>query len=258
MKNLLVTLMTIAFSLPLMVNAQFTDQGTFLTTSKNVTIGANNDTYTLFVAKEKQKWQGIFSNRYNSLGTNIYLSHGLGYGMLIKTYFAGDEYSLRMQNLNGDTNNFYNNGNVELGLVGNVGIGTTNPQHKLDVCGVIRAEEILVDDTWCDFVFEQEYCLTTLEEEADFIKMYGHLSNFESAKDMNGEINVNDIFKRQQIQIEENVLHLIDINEKNQTLQLQVEDLSDEVVQLNHNVNTLTVNYETLMKELAILKKQLR
>jgi len=127
---------------------------------------------------------------------------------------------------------------------GNVGIGTNDPQHKLDVCGTARFTEILVEEDWCDFVFEAEYCLTTLEEEAEFIKSYGHLSNFESAKDMNGEINVNDVFKRQQIQIEENVLHLISLNEANETLQLQVDEL--------------TTNYEALTKELAAIKKQLQ
>jgi len=49
------------------------------------------------------------------------------------------------------------------GRMGHVGIGTTNPQHKLDVCGTGRFKEILVEEDWCDFVFEPEYCLTTLE-----------------------------------------------------------------------------------------------
>jgi len=141
---------------------------------------------------------------------------------------------------------------------GNLGIGTINPQYKIDVCGTIRAAEVLVEDGWCDFVFEPEYCLTTLEEEEEFIELYGHLSNFESAKVMNGEINVNDIFKRQQIQIEENVLHLIELNEENKTLQIQVNNLMDEVGQLNSKVSTLTANYEVLAKELAAIKKQLR
>jgi len=140
---------------------------------------------------------------------------------------------------------------------GNVGIGTANPQHKLEVCGVIRAKEVLVEDSWCDFVFEPEYCLTTLEDEAEFIELYGHLSNFESAKDMNGEINVNEIFKRQQIQLEENVLHLIELNEENEVLQIQVAGLVGEVGQLTDQVNTLMANYQVLAKQLAVIKKQL-
>lgn len=244
MKYQIKNLIGVIMFLPFIVNAQFTDQGTYLTTSKNVTIGTNTDLYSFHVAKQQQKWQGFFSNANGGDGSRVYLSHGAGYGMLIKTYTLGNEYSLKMQNSDGDTNNFLNNGNVELGLAGNVGIGTTNPQNKLDVCGIIRAKEILVEDTaWCDFVFEPEYCLTTLEEEETFIKLYGHLSNFESAKAMNGEINVNDIFKRQQIQIEENVLHLIELNEENKVLQTEVDELK--------------AGYALVLKELAELKAKL-
>jgi len=147
---------------------------------------------------------------------------------------------------------------MQLDSTGNVGIGVTNPQNKLEVCGIGRFTEVIVEEDWCDFVFEPEYCLTTLEEEADFIELYGHLSNFESAKDMNGEINVNDIFKRQQIQLEENVLHLIELNEENNTLQNQVNGLMDEVDQLTGQVDILTANYQVLAKELAAIKKNLR
>jgi len=56
---------------------------------------------------------------------------------------------------------------------------------------------------------------------------------------MNGEINVNDIFKRQQIQIEENVLHLIKLNEENQALQIQVNGLADDVKQLTEQLVAL-------------------
>jgi len=43
---------------------------------------------------------------------------------------------------------------------GNVGIGTTNPQNKLDVNGTVHAKEVKVDMAgWADFVFEKEYQL---------------------------------------------------------------------------------------------------
>jgi len=133
--------------------------------------------------------------------------------------------------------------NVEMMRIkanGNVGIGTKNAQYKLDVCGPIRAKEVIVKTGWCDFVFEPAYYLSTLKEEEEFIKRYGHLSNFKSAEDMNGEININDIFKRQQVQIEENVLHLISLNEENETLKMQVSELM--------------ANYASLAKEMAEMK----
>jgi len=176
---------------------------------------------------------------------------------LFNAHNSGNKFFIRTQRDNGEADqSFYVMTIVRAN--GNVGIGTEDPQHKLDVCGVIRANEVIVEDNWCDFVFEPEYCLTTLEEEEAFIKLYGHLSNFESAKAMNGEINVNDIFKRQQIQIEENVLHLIELNEENNTLQIQVNDLTDNVEQLTAEVTTLKTNYEALAKELADIKAQLK
>jgi hypothetical protein len=43
---------------------------------------------------------------------------------------------------------------------GNVGIGTTSPQHLLHVAGTIGAEEVIVSSTGADYVFEPEYHLT--------------------------------------------------------------------------------------------------
>lgn len=195
-----------------------------------ITINSNNSDVTHLKLNDKEDEQyGTIS------GTNNGSHFGLKDGDLDWSYLAvKDNYS---------SFKIDNSEIVRLKANGYVGIGTSNPQNQLDVCGIIRANEVLVEDTWCDFVFEPEYCLTTLEEEAQFIKIYGHLSNFESAKTMNGKINVNDIFKRQQIQIEENVLHLIQLNKANKALQLQVEKL--------------TADYATLVTELAAIKAKL-
>ena len=69
---------------------------------------------------------------------------------------------------------------------GNVGIGTTNPQYKLDVKGQIRATEVLVQgvDQFADFVFDKDYRLPSLHEVNTFIQDNGHLPGIPSAQEV--------------------------------------------------------------------------
>jgi len=68
---------------------------------------------------------------------------------------------------------------------GNLGVGTTDPKHKLDVNGTIRAREVLVElNGGADFVFENDYALRPLSEVSDFIQANKHLPEIPSAADM--------------------------------------------------------------------------
>ena len=123
--------------------------------------------------------------------------------------------------LRSNGNSFFKNGNF--------GIGTTNPQNKLDVCGAIRGKEVLVEGTWCDFVFDECYDRPTLEEEKEHIESAGYLLGFESEEEMAGEINLGDVTKRQQQKIEEQMLHIIDLNELIQGLVKDMEVLKTQI-----------------------------
>ncbi len=102
---------------------------------------------------------------------------------------------------------------------GNIGMGTTTPDNKLDVRGTIRSEEVKVELGWSDYVFYDDYQLPTLREEAAHIQKKGHLLGFESEADMGGEIQLGDVSKRQQAKIEEMMLHLIEMNTRLEKLE---------------------------------------
>lgn len=285
--------------LPQNVSAQWTDGGAYMTTNDNVAIGTTNNTYTLYARTDKAGWQGRFANRAGS-GSDVYLSHGAGYGMHIRGWTNDGKYTLQLYNKTKQTNVFYNNGIVGLGLAGNVGIGRTNPNHKLhvegdgriknvyigsnpggggfhdgvaglynlhlnaakfngvggnvvflidgtqemvlnpdgnlgigttspdnklDVNGTIRAKEIKVQTGWSDYVFYDDYQLPTLEEEEAHIEAKGHLLGFESEADMGGEANLGDVAKRQQAKIEEMMLHLIEMKKEIEQLKKENEQL---------------------------------
>jgi len=73
---------------------------------------------------------------------------------------------------------------------GKVGIGTDTAIYKLDVCGTIRAVEVLVEDDWCDYVFDENYTLPSLEDEKEHIETNGYLLGFESEEAMSGKISL--------------------------------------------------------------------
>lgn len=112
---------------------------------------------------------------------------------------------------------------------GKVGIGVTSPEYNLDVCGDIRAKEVFIDEEWCDYVFDKDYNLPTLEEEKLHIEDKGHLLGFESEAEMGGKISLTDVTKRQQVKIEEMMLHIIKLGESLTELKAENTALKDKI-----------------------------
>lgn len=110
-----------------------------------------------------------------------------------------------------------------------IGIGTNNPQYKLDVNGTIRAKEVKVETGWADFVFAPDYQLPTLSEVEAHIKEHKHLPGIPTEAEVKengtnlGEMNVKLLQK-----VEELTLYMIQQNK-------EIESLKKEVQQLRGN-----------------------
>ena len=110
---------------------------------------------------------------------------------------------------------------------GNIGIGKTNPEYKLDIDGTLRAKKILVNTSeGADFVFDNDYQLRPLQEVSKFIQENGHLPEIQSAADMqeNG-VSITDLQIQLLQKIEELTLYLIQQEQTIQQLQDEVKEL---------------------------------
>lgn len=107
-----------------------------------------------------------------------------------------------------------------------IGIGTRNPQYKLDVNGTIRAKEIKVETGWADFVFAPDYQLPTLDEVEAHIKEHKHLPGIPTEAEVTkdganlGEMNVKLLQK-----VEELTLYMIQQNKEIESLKKEVQQL---------------------------------
>lgn len=117
---------------------------------------------------------------------------------------------------------------------GNVGIGVDDPQNKLEVCGLVRAEEILVEDILgCDFVFEDNYYLRSLEEVEKFIDENNRLPEIPPAAEVEKEgMRLGDFQSKMWMKVEELTLYMIEANKQIKHLQQENQNLKNELADL--------------------------
>ncbi len=158
---------------------------------------------------------GGVDNRTLTTKLNMYTATGKG------------NYSKKIQ-LGASSASFFNGGNV--------GIGTENPQSKLDVRGKITASEVEIKViSGADFVFQPDYNLMPLSEVESFVKENQHLPEIPSEKEMveNG-VNVNDMQIKLLQKIEELTLYVIEQEKQNKKLQEQISIQDKRIKQLEN------------------------
>ena len=114
--------------------------------------------------------------------------------------------------------------NCWINTPGYVGIGTTTPQHKLDVRGAIRADAVYVYNVaGADYVFDKSYNLRPLNELSSYIEENQHLPEIPSAEEMqqNG-VNMNELQMQLLQKVEELTLYVIQQDKRIQELESQL------------------------------------
>ncbi|HET6243773.1 MAG: hypothetical protein H0V01_15025 [Bacteroidetes bacterium] len=132
---------------------------------------------------------------------------------------------------------------------GNVGIGCNSPQSKLQVNGQIRATDVIVTATGCDFVFDNNYKLPSLQERKTFILEKKHLPYIKPASDMqeNG-MGITETAEGLLQNIEEISLYQIQHEEKIQLLLKEQEELKKINQKLIEELNFLKIHVEKNQK----------
>jgi hypothetical protein len=154
---------------------------------------------------------------------------------------GGSGKGLRIQGADGSSqtpllqiDDNHNNTHFKVLTNGNVGIGigTADPDHKLDVNGIIHAEEVRVDMSvpGPDYVFESDYKLPTLQEIALFIQQNKHLPEVPSAQQMADEgLNLKEMNLLLLKKMEEMTLYVIDLNAKSKEQAEQIRNQAKEI-----------------------------
>lgn len=103
-------------------------------------------------------------------------------------------------------------------------LGTINiDQFRLFVAGGVLTEEVIVRTDWADYVFEEDYELTPLQEVETHIQEKGYLHHTPSAAVIeSGGLHLGEITVNQQEKIEELFLHLIEMEKEVKQLQEKV------------------------------------
>jgi hypothetical protein len=113
---------------------------------------------------------------------------------------------------------------------GKIGIGTTTPDEKLTVNGIIHSSEIKVDLSVPapDYVFEPKYKLTSLDELKRYIDENHHLPEIPPAQQMEKEgIKLSEMNMKLLKKIEELTLYLLQQQKQLQIQAAQIKSLEE-------------------------------
>lgn len=127
----------------------------------------------------------------------------------------------------------YSNQGLMLKNNGNVGIDCSSPLYRLDVNGTIRAKELRIELTGCDFVFEEHYPLLSLKERKAIVLRQKHLPHVGSAQEMQQGAALGETMMSILRNVEEHEKYLYQYDERIAKLEQLVLKQSKTIEKLN-------------------------
>lgn len=138
-------------------------------------------------------------------------------------------------------------GGIRITGYGNVLIGKgtqTNTSYVLDVNGNVRANQVVVNTTGADYVFDPGYRMSSLKQLEAYVKKEHHLPGIAPAAQMQQDgLNLGDNQTRLLAKIEELTLYIIEQSRETQSLkdeqQQEMQTLKDKIKTLEERNRTL-------------------
>jgi hypothetical protein len=193
-----------------------------LTVNGNIRIMPLVDNTGLFGYDAATGGNSIFSFTRQTNNLSIAAYDGIGFSVAAHTG-ATTNYSMFISN------------------AGNVGIGITNPQNKLDVKGKIHSQSVVIDMLgWADYVFKKDYQLPPLQEVKAYIDQNQHLPEIPSEQQIAKEgLNLGEMNKLLIKKVEELTLYLIEKDKKDTMQEERITEQEKRIKDLEFQIKSL-------------------
>ncbi|GGB06539.1 hypothetical protein [Puia dinghuensis] len=168
-------------------------------------------------------------------------------GAIASLYNTSNQVTLQ---LNAQGTTYFTGGNVLIGKT-----SQTNSGYMLDVNGVARANQVVVNTSGADFVFDSAYHLLSLPEIQKYIQAYHHLPDIAPAAEMQQKgIDLGDNQTRMLQKLEEVMLYLIQQDKELKALKEQNQRLEERNQRLEERNRAL----ESIEQRLSRLEQSLK